>query len=294
VAAAKEGTTAPPDEEDVQPNPDAAPDAGEGAGAEDEEDEHGFNYSQRVDTSKFTVQVRIGPNGETIVDEQSLFVDRAGGEDDTAGYTHIEESDLTKFVNSMTHSKKAGGSRWSAEETELFFDVSFPAVPAGRRVDSALQALRQFGENYELLALVLPGRDRKACRNKFKAEDKRSTNRINWCLNNRLSYGPCPRFSALAGVGSLPVHRHLDAVTPDRQGLLRANAHHPRADTARVSRGACAREGQRARARGEGAREGEAEEEQDAGARARRGDRRHRGHVRGRGRRVGRACTLHI
>jgi transcription factor TFIIIB component B'' len=194
VAAAKEGTAAPPDEEDVQPNPDAPPDAGAGAGAEDEEDEHGFNYSQRVDTSKFTVQVRIGPNGETIVDEQSLFVDRAGGEDDTAGYTHIEESDLTKFVNSMTHSKKPGGSRWSAEETELFFDVGVSAAPGRRRVDPALQALRQFGENYELLALVLPGRDRKACRNKFKAEDKRSTNRINWCLNNRLSYGSSPRF----------------------------------------------------------------------------------------------------
>jgi hypothetical protein len=93
-----------------------------GAGAPANED--GFDYSQSIKTTRFAVQVRIGPNGETIVDEQSLFVDRDDEEDETAGYTHIEESDLTKFSNSASHSKKVKGrSRWSAEETELFFDV---------------------------------------------------------------------------------------------------------------------------------------------------------------------------
>lgn len=51
------------------------------------------------------------------------------------------------------------------------------------------QALQQFGENYELISYVLPGRDRKACKNKFKAEDKRNSNRITWCLKNRRPYG---------------------------------------------------------------------------------------------------------
>lgn len=51
------------------------------------------------------------------------------------------------------------------------------------------QALSQFGENYELISYVLPGRDRKACKNKFKAEDKKNTARINHCLNNRQPYG---------------------------------------------------------------------------------------------------------
>ncbi|KAF9245757.1 hypothetical protein BU15DRAFT_85453 [Melanogaster broomeanus] len=131
---------------------------------------HGFDYLQDVATSRYNVQVRIGPNGETIIDEESLFVDR-NAEEDTAGYTHIEESDVTKFVNSATYAKRFRGSRWSAEETELFYD-----------------ALSQFGENYELISYVLPGRDRKACKNKFKAEDKKDTNRINFCLNNRRPY----------------------------------------------------------------------------------------------------------
>ncbi|KAG9314023.1 hypothetical protein JVU11DRAFT_4801 [Chiua virens] len=130
----------------------------------------GFDYSQDISTSRYNVQVRIGPNGETIVDEESLFVDR-NAEEDAAEYTHIEESDVTKFVNSATYSKRFRGSRWSAEETELFYN-----------------ALSQFGENYELISYVLPGRDRKACKNKFKSEDRKNPQRINYCLNNRKPY----------------------------------------------------------------------------------------------------------
>ncbi|KAH9944259.1 uncharacterized protein BXZ73DRAFT_39401 [Epithele typhae] len=129
-----------------------------------------FNYSDSMAVSRFNVQVRIGANGETVIDEASLFVNRDEG-DQTENYTHVEESDFTKFVNSTTYSKKVRGSRWSAEETDLFFD-----------------ALSQFGENYELISYVLPGRDRKACKNKFKTEDKKNPARITFCLNNRRPY----------------------------------------------------------------------------------------------------------
>ena len=96
------------------------------ADAEAEDDDGGkgedYDYTQAMATSRFNVQVRIGANGETVIDETSLFVDRQE-EDETANYTHIEESDTSKFVNSSTYSKKLRGSRWSAEETELFYDV---------------------------------------------------------------------------------------------------------------------------------------------------------------------------
>jgi transcription factor TFIIIB component B'' len=83
----------------------------------------GFDYHNTMATSRFNVQVRIGPNGETIVDEESLFVDRAEGHE-TDNYVHVEESDATKFVNSGSYSKKFRGTRWTAEETELFYAVS--------------------------------------------------------------------------------------------------------------------------------------------------------------------------
>lgn len=35
----------------------------------------------------------------------------------------------------------------------------------------------------------MPGRDRKACKNKFKAEDKKNSTRINYSLKNRVPYG---------------------------------------------------------------------------------------------------------
>ena len=160
---------------------------------EDDGDQRGddYDYTQNMSTSRYNVQVRIGPNGETIIDEGSLFVDRQE-EDDTAEYTHIEESDATKFVNSMSYSKKLRGSRWSAEETELFYDVRCCGRSTTSRHSHSLfptQALQQFGENYELISYILPGRDRKACKNKFKAEDKRNSNRINYCLKNRRPYG---------------------------------------------------------------------------------------------------------
>ena len=111
-------------------SPSAAPQAGPSAPGTERPAQEGttgddFDYSQDLSTSRYNVQVRIGANGETIIDEESLFVNR-DEEDDTQNYTHVEESDTTKFVNSLTYSKKTRGSRWSAEETDLFFDVSIP------------------------------------------------------------------------------------------------------------------------------------------------------------------------
>jgi transcription factor TFIIIB component B'' len=105
-----------------------------GASASDDVPEtgHGFDYNHTMATSRFNVQVRIGPNGETIVDEESLFVDRAEGHE-TDNYVHVEESDATKFVNSGSYSKKFRGTRWTAEETELFYAVSFFLPPPKAR-----------------------------------------------------------------------------------------------------------------------------------------------------------------
>jgi transcription factor TFIIIB component B'' len=100
-----------------------------------------FDYSQTMSASKFNVQVRIGPNGETVVDEESLYVDNSA-EQDTHDYTHVEESDTTKFVNSATHSKKLRGSRWSTIETELFYDVGFSILRFGWSTETLTRLFR--------------------------------------------------------------------------------------------------------------------------------------------------------
>ncbi|KAH9954403.1 hypothetical protein BC827DRAFT_961291 [Russula dissimulans] len=179
----------------------------------------GFDYNDTMATSKFNVQVRIGPNGETIVDEESLFVDRAE-EHDTNNYVHVEESDATKFVNSSSYSKKFRGARWTADETEAFY-----------------AALSQFGENYELMSYVLPGRDRKACKAKFKTEDKKNSQRINHCLRNRVPYD-MERLSMMTGkdfTGPVPVIRaksppNLEPTNPETEraaALMRKQSRAP-------------------------------------------------------------------
>ncbi|CDO75502.1 hypothetical protein BN946_scf184935.g38 [Trametes cinnabarina] len=206
-------------------DPNASNDAGE-VGEEAEEAEKGvdgFDYREEMAVSRFSVQVRIGANGETIIDEQSLYVNR-DEEHQTEDYTHVEESDLTKFVNSATYSKKLRGSRWSAEETEMFYD-----------------ALSQFGENYELISYVLPGRDRKACKNKFKAEDKKNPARITYCLQNRRPYdiatlsrmtgkdfsGPTPEIRAPTPLRSTELEINDEPAAPPSPKVVRKKSRTP-------------------------------------------------------------------
>jgi transcription factor TFIIIB component B'' len=122
------GATSPPPSTPINPlTPQTAVD-GSAPASEPATGDNGFDYSQTMSSSKFNVRVRIGPNGETVIDEESLYVDNSA-EQDTHDYTHVEESDTTKFVNSATHSKKLRGSRWSAMETELFYDVRSCSIP---------------------------------------------------------------------------------------------------------------------------------------------------------------------
>ena len=63
----------------------------------------GLIILQDLATSQYNVQVCIGPNGETVIDEDSLVVDCV--ENDGT------ESDHIKFVNSGTYGKRYRGSR---------------------------------------------------------------------------------------------------------------------------------------------------------------------------------------
>ncbi len=113
-----------------EPAPSEEPPSSPVASGSNPVDETGneFDYSQDLTTSRYNVQVRIGPNGETIIDETSLTVDRDENHA-TENYTHIVESDTSKFTNSGTYGKRFRGSRWSADETELFYDVSASGGP---------------------------------------------------------------------------------------------------------------------------------------------------------------------
>ncbi|KAH7320357.1 hypothetical protein B0J17DRAFT_298395 [Rhizoctonia solani] len=110
-------------------------------------------------------------NGEMVLDEESQFYDRAGPIQDEDSMVVVDEADSTRFSNSNSFMKKAGsrGSRWTAEETELFY-----------------WCLSAFGEDYENIARYL-GRTPLQCKNKTKAEDRRGNEkRITLAIKTRI------------------------------------------------------------------------------------------------------------
>lgn len=84
-------------------------------------------------TNKFAAQVRLDENGEIIMDDLSLTVDRHEAAREEGGGTleHelVEEAERDRFINSLTWSKKLTGQRWTREETDLFYYVSRIGVP---------------------------------------------------------------------------------------------------------------------------------------------------------------------
>ncbi|KAF8581645.1 hypothetical protein K439DRAFT_205281 [Ramaria rubella] len=128
-----------------------------------------FSYTESLKASHYAPQVRIGANGEIVLDMESLQVDRAADPEFVEEYSHVEESDQSKFTNSSSWSKRRV-VRWGKEDTALFYD-----------------ALRQFGQNFDLIARVLPGRTYRMCKNKFKAEDKKNPRLIDDALKNGIA-----------------------------------------------------------------------------------------------------------
>ena len=93
---------------------------GDGDGDEDE-------YAMRATAVRHAPQVRYDAQGNTVVDEDRLEFDRrAEAEEELAAQGPVEvivENDRDKFTNHATFSRKPGYSRWSKEETQLFYDV---------------------------------------------------------------------------------------------------------------------------------------------------------------------------
>ncbi|POW06923.1 hypothetical protein PSTT_08658 [Puccinia striiformis] len=84
-----------------------------------------FNLDDYVpQASLYAPQLRV-VNGQMILDQDSLEVDRQDQEVELDEMEVVEESDATRLVNSNTWSKSIRGERWTVNDTGLFYD-SFP------------------------------------------------------------------------------------------------------------------------------------------------------------------------
>ncbi|KAI7957147.1 hypothetical protein MJO28_004242 [Puccinia striiformis f. sp. tritici] len=132
---------------------------------EEEVVEEDFNVDDYVpQASLYAPQLRV-VNGQMILDQDSLEVDRRDQEVELDEMEVVEESDATRLVNSNTWSKSIRGERWTVNDTGLFYD-----------------AVRLFGSDFEMISQLFPGRTRRQIRLKWNKEEKKSPEEITRAL----------------------------------------------------------------------------------------------------------------
>lgn len=103
-------------------------------------------------------------NGEIQLDQSSLQIDRhahAQAERDAEQTEVVDESELTRRVNSASWLKREKKESWDEENTDLFYN-----------------GLRMFGTDFEMISKMFPGRSRRSIKLKFNREEKLDKNRI--------------------------------------------------------------------------------------------------------------------
>ncbi|KAI9608513.1 hypothetical protein H4Q26_004696 [Puccinia striiformis f. sp. tritici PST-130] len=132
---------------------------------EEEVVEEDFNVDDYVpQASLYAPQLRV-VNGQMILDQDSLEVDRQDQDVELDEMEVVEESDATRLVNSSTWSKSIRGERWTVNDTGLFYD-----------------AVRLFGSDFEMISQLFPGRTRRQIRLKWNKEEKKSPEEITRAL----------------------------------------------------------------------------------------------------------------
>lgn len=103
-------------------------------------------------------------NGEIQIDETSLEIDRhaaAALERNVEQLDAVDETDMTRKINSATWLKRDKSGGWNEMLTERFYD-----------------GLRMFGTDFEMISKMFPGRTRHKIKLKFCKEEKTNGDRI--------------------------------------------------------------------------------------------------------------------
>ncbi|KAK4051399.1 hypothetical protein OIV83_002883 [Microbotryomycetes sp. JL201] len=149
------------DENDVEEDENAKKGSQAGGDEDDEDDEETFQETSAV-------QMRM-VDGKLVIDTNSLTIDRVQDADLAPGNrVVVEEDNRDRFVNYSTHSRHARPNKWTAEETELFYE-----------------GVRQFGTDFEMIAGLFPDRDRAQIKKKWTKEDKMYPQKITAAFNGK-------------------------------------------------------------------------------------------------------------
>ena len=124
-------------------------------------------------------------DGQIRIDEDSLQIDRHAAAAVERAHNQLEavdETNLTRKVNSATWLKRDKSGGWNALLTERFYD-----------------GLRMFGTDFEMISKMFPGRTRHKIKLKFVKEEKVNCDKIKSTLLGEPLPVDLPEFEKMAG-----------------------------------------------------------------------------------------------
>ena len=140
---------------------------------------------EQVESVAHNVPNTIIVNGQIQIDETSLEIDRhaaAAIERDAEQLDAVEETDMTRKINSGTWLKREKGGGWNEMLTERFYD-----------------GLRMFGTDFEMISKMFPGKTRHKIKLKFCKEEKIDGDRIKATLLGEKLAVDLPELEKMAG-----------------------------------------------------------------------------------------------
>jgi transcription factor TFIIIB component B'' len=128
-------------------------------------------------------QMRI-VNGQIVLAESSLHLDRhKRAEAENEVMIEVEENEFSHITTSGTYMKRERVQLWDSTATATFY-----------------KGLAQFGTNFEMIAMLLPGRSRRQIKLKFNSEERKNPTRINKVLMGEPEKIDLERFEEMSGL----------------------------------------------------------------------------------------------
>ncbi|GFS24752.1 transcription factor TFIIIB component B'' homolog [Elysia marginata] len=118
-------------------------------------------------------QVMIGPDGNVVLNTESLLISTPEKGDHSRSKIIVEEDDDDRYLNTNSYRKNYKKKLWSEEETDKFFI-----------------GLSMCGTDFSLLTKLLTNRSRRELKNKFRREEKYNRPRVDKSLSNMRQYDP--------------------------------------------------------------------------------------------------------
>lgn len=138
--------------------------------AEAEEQRVDDVVEQEEDSADVGPRVRLGPNGEITLDEESLVIRRPAVQPSMRAIVY-ETGGETNYASFRKNPK--GRSTWTAKQTAQFY-----------------KALSACGTDFTLMANFFPKRTRQELKNKFKREERRNRELIDRTITHHFADDP--------------------------------------------------------------------------------------------------------